>query len=178
MLHYPSQQILLATAGLTLILTSAACRKAKPYVPPYVPATTQVAAPVGAASVQRDVPPASFQRATTNTWHRIPLRQGLKAEDAYNRMRSILIDQTYRIDSQDRNSYYARTHWNNTVYVNNRPYERYRTRVLFRVNPEQQEVRIQIEAQYDETGKGQWVQGTDTDVLRNLETDIVGSIGI
>jgi len=116
--------------------------------------------------------PTSFYKTMEPAWAIVELREGVQDEDAWNKVRDILI-RKFDIEVIEREDGYLRTGW---LYTWTGEYRAdYRVRVTVKFQTPEKKIEIKTEAQYGR--EGQWIQGYDTGLLSLIKTDIMGGVG-
>lgn len=117
--------------------------------------------------------PKSFQQ-TPAGWSTILLRDGLTYDQAFGEVLDVCAKR-FELDMISKDGAYARTKWNYTWNKKGEYTEKYRTRVIFKFSADRSKVDIKAEAEYG--GDGQWIQGFDTELLSTMKQDISGAVG-
>jgi hypothetical protein len=160
--HYATKA--LGTAlFMAFMMTPAGCADPKPVVQP-LPAPKKPNAP------------GSFQKTFETNWQRIEIRKGMTMAEAWKRIYEFAMEK-YDLDQVQREDYYMRSHWNYTHATKGEYESNYRTRFTCKLYPDSNIARFRIEAQFNEDGKGGWIEGTDMDMIRDLKDDIKMTIG-
>lgn len=116
--------------------------------------------------------PNSFFQTMEPSWSVIEIRNGVSDEDAWSKVRDILI-RKFDLEVIERNDGYLRTGW---LYTWTGEYRSdYRVRITAKYQFSEKKVELKTEAQYGQGG--QWNQGYDTGLLSLIKSDIMGAIG-
>lgn len=116
--------------------------------------------------------PPSFVRTMEPSWATIELREDISDDKAWNTVLDLLVKR-FDIEVIDKASGYARTTWLRTW--TGKLTETYRVRVTIKFNREAKTVDIKSEAEYG--GEGKWRTGSDSRLLSDIKSGILGSIG-
>jgi len=116
--------------------------------------------------------PKSFIRNNKPKWFTIELRDNLKNEDAWKKVRDIIIRQ-FDVEIMSKDDGYLRSSWAFNWDGNNTG--DYRVRVTTKFNKQERKVEFKTEAQLNRSGS--WILGFDTELVKVLKSDLMGSIG-
>lgn len=118
--------------------------------------------------------PTSFVRTAEADWRVVEFRPGLGRDQAWSTIADT-ISLKHDIEMMDKDSGYIRTGWMYTQHGSEK--ERYRTRILAKIVPDNDRVRVRTVAQWLDPWSGFWVVGTDTAELEDVWGDIEGRVG-
>ncbi|RMF84545.1 MAG: hypothetical protein D6744_02920 [Planctomycetota bacterium] len=120
--------------------------------------------------------PSSFVRlrAAESDWRMIEFRPEMSREEAWEDLVDT-ISLKHDIEFMAKEAGYLRTGWMFTHYPSHG--DRYRTRVVAKIPPDNDRVRVKVDALWLPPGSAHWRQGSDTDELDDVWGDLQGVIG-
>lgn len=120
--------------------------------------------------------PATFVRlrAAEADWRVIELRPGMEREKAWSELVDT-VSLKHDIELLERDSGYVRSGWMFTLYPEYK--DRYRTRVVAKMSPENDNIRVKIDAHWLPPGASHWQIGSDTAELDDVWADLQGVLG-
>lgn len=126
-------------------------------------------------------PPESFVRVSEpgtvgrdSGWTSVEMRNGLTFNEAWEEAVDLLAKK-FELEMISKDGGYVRTSWNYNWWKPGEQTPNYRVRTILKFAPDHKRVDLKTEAQY--LYKNDWVNGTDTRLLKTLRTDIMGVVG-
>ena len=105
----------------------------------------------------------------------IHLNESIPYERAYNSVIEAVASK-YDLEFLDKDAGYGRTKWIYTLNDKGKYNKKYRVQVSFKFSYDKTRLTLKADAQYG--GESKWVNGYDSDVLKQLKQDIEGTVGI
>jgi len=119
--------------------------------------------------------PKTFIKTINLDWTSISLKDGLSADEAWNRAQDV-VSSKFELEMISKDANYLRSAWRFTRVAQGRAIVySYRTRVSFKFSPDKKTLLLKVDAQFGE--EGNWLSGYDADVLESLKQDITALVG-
>jgi hypothetical protein len=116
--------------------------------------------------------PESFLETRDQTWTSLEVRDDLKYDQVWESVADRLIKQ-FDMEIIQKQDGYCRTAWN--YAFTGKMDKNYRVRVTAKFSGDRTRLDFKSEAEYG--GEEHWQPGTDTVLIQNLKTDLIGLVG-
>lgn len=124
--------------------------------------------------------PLSFVQAMEPQWASVQVRDGLDAKGAWDAVLDVLIRKfdLERLETLSRENGYMRTSWlyPQSAWSDSLEGAIYRLRATVKFSPEHDRVDVKTEAAFYDSSR-KWVPGSETSLLQELKTDLMGAVG-